>query len=238
MCQVDTCCGCCSLETGVIVQASIDITLACINFFFVGPVVLVFYVETKDCALGLFSLLAIVFLWTMGIRGGVLLGGALAKNAPLVMTGVVMTVIQLVISIVFCPLFFVLCGPISGGVWTVCLVLHIAIVVYSLVVLIAYHGKLKSGVSDAPQRTGVVYSVPGSPSNYGAPQPPPPTPPPPGYPHYPKWGNNPSNYRTPQQPPPPPPPPGYPSYPRWGNNPSNYGAPQQPPPPPGNPQRA
>lgn len=86
------------------------------------------------------------------VRSGVVMGGAFCKSAPVVMVGVVITVVQLVanigVSIFLCLFLNVLLGLVT--------ILFTPITIYCLVTLISYFLELRDGGA-----YGGVYQAPG-----------------------------------------------------------------------------
>lgn len=181
MCKLTTCCGCCSLEAGVIIQGCLDCTLGstlAVTAVWLWPLAIMYpeLVESRYYGEGSEKerthVLIIVFMVVFTIhsillliRAGVLIAAAFSKTAPFVMTGIVLTVIEIVLYLCFSICLFSYFNPIFGALTT----LYVLITVHCLIVLIGYYLQLRSGLPDA-HHTGVVYSIPDNTARHQVPR--------------------------------------------------------------------
>lgn len=181
MFRLTTCCGCCSLEAGVILQGCLDctfgstlvVTATCLWSFAIMYPKLVerqFYGEDSDKERTHVLIIVFMVAFTLHsvlllIRAGVLLGGVFTKSSPLVMTGVVLSVVEIVLYLCLSICLFIFFNPIFGALAT----LYVLITVHCLTLLVSYYLQLRSGLPDALYHTGVAYSAPDYTTRHQAP---------------------------------------------------------------------
>lgn len=172
MCRLTTCCGCCSLEAGVILQGCLDctfgstlvVTATCLwSFAIMYPDLVEKQLYGEDSDKERTHVLIIVFMvaFTLHsvlllIRAGVLLGAVFTNSSPLVMTGIVLSVVEIVLYLCISICLFTFFNPIVGAL----AVLYVLITVHCLTLLVGYYLQLRSGLPDALYHTGVASSVP------------------------------------------------------------------------------
>lgn len=172
MCRLTTCCGCCSLEAGVILQGCLDctfgstlvVTATCLWSFAIMYPDLVekqFYGEDSDKERTYVLIIVFMVAFTLHsvlllIRAGVLLGAVFTKSSPLVMTGIVLSAVEIVLYLCLSICLFIFFNPVFGALAT----LNVLITVHCLTLLVSYYLQVKSGLPDALYHTGVAYSVP------------------------------------------------------------------------------
>lgn len=181
MCRLTTCCGCCSLEAGVILQGCLDctfgstlvVTATCLWSFAIMYPDLVekqFYGEDSDKERTHVLIIVFMVAFTLHsvlllIRAGVLLGAVFTKSSPLVMTGIVLSVVEIVLYLCLSICLFIFFNPVFGAL----AVLYVLITVHCLTLLVGYFLQLRSGLPDAMYHTGVAYSVPDYTTRHQAP---------------------------------------------------------------------
>lgn len=171
MWRLSTCCGCCSLEAGVILQGCLDctfgstlvVTATCLwSFAIMYPDVVEKQIYGEDSDKERTHVLIIVFMiaFTLHsvlllIRAGVLLGAVFTKSSPLVMTGIVLSVVEIVLYLCLSICLFIFFNSIFGAL----AVLYVLITVHCVTVLVGYYLQLRSGLPDTLYHTGVASSV-------------------------------------------------------------------------------
>lgn len=103
-----------------------------------------------------------VFPFLLLARAGILLGAVYKQSAPLVMGGILNTVVELVSIVCLCVCSFMFFHPVAGAVT----VLFMPITIFTLVPLISYYLQLRAGRTSDSVHVGVVYSTGQPPDGY------------------------------------------------------------------------